>query len=633
MKKIITIITIPLFLGLIVFTPLPASVQGIEPLVNDRRDPFHGIEDGKIMEAMKGGFLNLLIHMKDANFSDGTVLYDYFTPSTEPVKRSIISAGSVNHTFTIENLNKTLTRLYDEAKLRNNTEAVDFLEDVFAEVETHNMLNVSRTWDIDMERTFEVDAKIVVIFWDEDKSVIDRLNMIKDNNTAEDKNQPFTGDEIFTVVRLATNKEVLNGSRTITLDWKYENGENATLLRQLVHKLTLRNDLLHNLHQRLEPNLHALRLWLGPELERFDSTLNGSKERFWASFDISQLRIRELLFGYRPGIGLFTKSFAFTYLEHHMLSTLIFNDTNSNGFMDLEMQTLPGGRVQVPVSNETLYRLDLTGIGAKEYNKPLTSNDVMTFGFNFSDVQGNLLPYDRDSDSTTINPSANDAIPISFDEYAVSMHFSKDAPSRTANLKFDYIIGEVNDTTAMDGLSLCQNFFSVLINSDTIHKVNRIETDDEAEINLEGNITKRARRIRFRAADVDTAEIRMDDIPYTWNGTEQINATGQLIPISLIGVMYGAASMEGSWIHRMRGHATAAIFMYSISYPSWSGLSISHDPTFTMSSNLASDPGTIEESKEDTKANDGFTPGFEFIIVLLGLLSIPLFRMQRKFRT
>ena len=71
----------------------------------------------------------------------------------------------------------------------------------------------------------------------------------------------------------------------------------------------------------------------------------------------------------------------------------------------------------------------------------------------FGDVAGNFLPYDRDTDSTTINPTANDAIPTTFDEFTVKMHFSKDGPKKTANLKFDYVIGELEDPAVMDGLS------------------------------------------------------------------------------------------------------------------------------------------------------------------------------------
>ncbi|MFQ5977619.1 MAG: hypothetical protein ACE5OZ_05775 [Candidatus Heimdallarchaeota archaeon] len=619
-----------LLLGLMILGTLPSvTTEGTQPRM-DRKDPFRGMETGQLMQAMRDGFFNLLVNMKDANFSDGTVLYDYFEPGiSEPVTRTIDNSGSVEQTFDIQRLNLTITRLYNEFQQRNNTEAMQFLEDVIEELDGHTSLTLSKIWDINIERTYELTSKIVVIFWDNDSSVIDHLEMLKNNEITEDRSQPFTGDEIFTVVRLALNRESFSGSRDISINWKYDDGSNATVLQQLVHRLSMPGNNFSGV-RRGDANFHALRLWLGPQREHFASSVNGTKERFWASFDISQMRIRELLLGHRPGMGLFTKSFAFTYLEHHMLSTLVYNDTNGNGYMDLEMQTLPGGRVQVPLSNETLYRLDLTGIGSQEYSKPVTANDVMSFGFSFGDVAGNFLPYDRDSDSTTINPVANDAIASTFDEFTVTMHFSTDAPKSAANLKFDYIIGELDNAVPMDGLSLSQNFVSTLINSDTVHRVNRIETEDDAEVEAEGNVTHHAHRIRFRAGDLDSAEIRMDDIPYTWNAAEDINATGQLVPIALMGVMYGRAATQGEWIHLMRGQTTAKTFMYSISYPKWSGLSISHDPTYTLTSGTAADSGSIDEEESSDAAEDGFAPGFEFLLILMGLVSLPILRRSRR---
>ncbi|MHA2273825.1 MAG: hypothetical protein ACXACI_18400 [Candidatus Hodarchaeales archaeon] len=619
-----------LLLGVMLLGAIPTATTEATQVRMDRSDPFRGMETGQLMQAMRDGFFQLLLHMKDANFSDGTVLYDYFEPGPdEPITRTIDNSGSVEQSFDVARLNQTLSRIYEALQLRGYTDAAASFAEAIAELEGHTSLDVSKTWDIDIERTFESDARIVVIFWDNDSSVIDKLEMIKNNDTAGGQSQPFTGDEIFTVVRLTTNQESFSGSRTISIDWTYEDGSDATLLRELITRLSMPQGNFTRVW-RGDLNLNALRLWLGPQHESFDSTINGTRERFWASFDVSQLRIRELLLGARPNMGLFVKSFAYTYLEHHMLSTLVYNDTNGNGIMDLEMDVLPGGRVPVPVSNETLYRLDLTGIGSKQYFKPETTNDILSFGFSFGDVAGNFLPYDRDTDSTTINPTANDAIPTTFDKFTVMMHFSKDAPKKTANLKFDYVIGELDDPAVMDGLSLSQNFVTTLINSDTIHRVNRIEAEDGNEVEPEGNMSRRIRRVRFRAGTDDSAEIRLDDIPYTWDGTEEVNATGQLVPISLIGVMYGQAAMEGEWMHRMRGLATAQTFMYSISYPEWSGLSISHDPTFTLTSGDAAGAGSIDEESSEAAAEDGFAPGFEFLGVLLVLGSLPILRARRN---
>ncbi len=631
MKKTRNLLIGAVLLGTMVFGTLPvAATESTQPGM-DRQDPFRGMEAGQLMYAMRDGFFRLLLHMQDANFSDGTVLYDYFTPGTsEPVIQEVIDSGNITRSFDVTRLNQSITAMYNEAQRRNATNAVEFFEDVIEEINGHTSLTLSKAWDINLVRTHETEARIVVIFWDEDSSVIDRLEMLKANESTGDGSQPFTGDEIFTVVRLVLNNETLSGSRDITIDWEYEDGSNATLLRQLLRRLSMAGGEYAALRWG-GLDFNALRLWLGPQREHFASSLNGTRERFWGSFDISQLRINELLLGYRPRMGLFVRSFNYTYLEHHMLSTLVYNDTNGNGYMDLEMQTLPGGRVQVPVSNETLYRLDLTGIGSRQYSKPVTTEDVMTFGFNFGDVAGNFLPYDRDTDSTTINPEDNDAIPATFDEFSVTMHFSKDAPKKTANLKFDYVIGELDDPTLMDGLSLSQNFMTTLINSDNVHKINRIETEDNTEVEPEGNASRHAHRIRFQAAGVDSAEIRMDDIPYRLNGTEDVNATGQLVPISLMGIIYGQAAMEGAWIHQLRGLATAKTFMYSISYPKWSGLSISHDPTYTLVAGEGEDAGSIDE--ESSATEDGFAPGFEFLMVLLVLGSLPILRRIHSQKT
>ena len=205
-------------------------------------------------------------------------------------------------------------------------------------------------------------------------------------------------------------------------------------------------------------------------------------------------------------------------------------------------------------------------------------------------------------------------------EVSTLFHFEVDNDEGSIALKFDYVIGEWDSSPELVGLGLNQLMATTVVDA---HQMKTIQWRDENNAELEETFENASRISRFRFADSTSqfAEVRLDDIPYLWDQTEMVNATGQLIPMNLIDVAYGVISSEADLIRSMRGSTSRKTFLYSISYPKWDGLEIVHDPTYAVVSGEAN----------ETTDTGGIVPGFEFASLFLALPLIAVI-MRRKRR-
>ena len=187
-------------------------------------------------------------------------------------------------------------------------------------------------------------------------------------------------------------------------------------------------------------------------------------------------------------------------------------------------------------------------------------------------------------------------------------------------MKFDYVIGEWDNAPELEGLGLNQLMASTVVDAQKTRTI-RWRNENNTELNEDFENSSRLSRFRFSDATSEFAEVRLDDIPYFWDQTEMVNAVGQLIPMNLVDVAYGAISSEADMIRSMRGSTTRKTFLYSISYPKWDGKEIVHDPTYAVVS------GTASENTE----TEGIIPGFEFVsfFVALPLIAIIMRRKER----
>ena len=508
---------------------------------------------------------------------------------------------------------------------------INRLSKVRDEIGDHTKLIANRYERLQGSKTVSVTMKGVVIFWDNDTSVIQALDKIKNNETLT--TQPFTGDEHFTFVQLSAVKEKTTGSLDIRTRWTYEDGETpAFFLKNWIQIVAAKRVYARDLNFfRIRENLDVLRMLLSSApYEHYERNANNASVNARIAFSISQLNIDNLTFG-RSGVGNFIRKLDFRYAEHHALGMTIFNDTNANGIMDIGVKSVPSTNGGPPIlfpsrSNESLYRVDIRDYAGVTFDNPQTEDDVLSFGVSASSLEVALVPIHENRDLALFNSSvAEDTQTI--DDFSFKLHFSKGG--NRAKLKFDYLLGEWSDPAALDGFGL--NFMYLSTVRDTRAVQHRIKLENGTEVNPDSEIGVRTKKFDLRAGDLPVGDIELDNIPYTWNGTVNTTAYGQTLPLAYSELLFGSLSSEGNIVRTLRVASKKSTFLYSISYPNFSGLSISHDPSYSAVVVGAGGSGEPTDTNINTiPAETSNVPGFEFLGVLLALPVFTLLYRKRK---
>ena len=129
---------------------------------------------------------------------------------------------------------------------------------------------------------------------------------------------------------MATVRDEVSGTYEVRNEWTYEDGSDGILLKKFIEQLSSREWLTRELSYFFKlPSVNILRSMVGPTYKMFSTPTNAPKVLERSTFSISQLKIdtlnlREL------NNRLIIQEYDYTYLEHHLLGTLIYNDTNSN---------------------------------------------------------------------------------------------------------------------------------------------------------------------------------------------------------------------------------------------------------------------------------------------------------------
>jgi len=568
-KSLITIFFAMFLLGLVTIPSVATSDQLVNAPITVKRP------DGTLQAELHRNLLWLIRSMESADFTPDNVYYGVYNSEgsySYPLVGSRVQNISVDVRPLIYLMNKTVERM--EIDVSTDPQSLAYMKALLLDLQAHNTINIHYEVDSDLIITSSQDKKAVSIFYDKDRSVLDAFDLIAENKSIT--SQPFTGDEILTNVFMSLVRDEVSGSYKVTNQWKYEDGSDGTVLKQFVQRLSTHKWLTRELGFLLNlKGVNIMRTSVGPDYQEFQATPAAPKVLERGTFSISQLKIDSLILN-KVGTNLLVKEYDYTYLEHHLLGTLVYNDTNDNGYMDVGVRTVPVGTSDISyptIGDEALYRFDVKNIGDREYSSPVTTDNVLEFGSNFTNVQGYLQPLENNQDFSLFNVSTEDLHTV--EEISTLFHFEVDNDEGSIALKFDYVIGEWDNSPELEGFDSTSEF----------------------------------------------AEIRLDDIPYLWDQTETIYAVGQLIPMNLIDVTYGAISSEADLIRSMRGSTTRKTFLYSISYPKWDGKEIVHDPTFAVVS------GTASENTD----TEGVIPGFEFASLLLALPLIAI-TMRRKRR-
>ncbi len=512
---------------------------------------------------------------------------------------------------------------------------ITFFDDLWMEIENRTSLSITLSYAVDAVVNVTAQASAAVILYDNDSSVVNAINKIKNNESVD--SQPFTGDEVLTMVDQVLIQQEFDGFLETSSLWQYDDGSDAILLKHLVRILSRNRHYAENLARAMHINIDLFREFLGPRHRIINtSDLGHTVKNAYGRFNVAQLKIHNLTL-IRTSTGrIAIKNFAFSYFEHRMLGTTLYNDTNENGRLDLGIVRIPNrfanGPQIIPImSPEAAYRVDWSGVESVTYQKPETVSDDLSMGVTFNNVTARLVPLHIRPEQALFNTS--EAVSEqTIDNISIKFHFTIVPENATANLKFDYIIGNWSNKTVVEGLSLNQMFATAVIDSKGGFR--RMQMENQTEVDPDTSNTTRVRRFRFAEKTNIDAEIRLDDIPYTWNGTEAVNATGELIPLHAGLRMFGKITQEGSTLMQMAIASKNQVYLYSISYPKFSGETISHDPTFSVvASSPSSSSGTGEtspESSSGTEGNGGAVPGFEVPALLTVMLATSAIYLKKR---
>ena len=578
---------------------------------------------GIMLNQMHKGFLWMIRNMQSAEFTPDNVYYGVYD-NTGSYSYPISGVREREVTMSLDNLirvlNTTIDRLEDTD---TDSDTLTYLNSLYSELQIHDELTIYIKVDSDLEITSSHDRKAVTIFYDNDRSVIDAFNKIKNNESITE--QPFSGDEILTNVFMSLIRDEIIGSYEVINTWNYEDNSDAAFLKEFISRLTENRWYFSGVRQLFRlPELNVMRTML-QETKSWYASEEDPRVLEYGRFEISQLIIDDLDLQ-RVGQNLVVSKYDYKYIEHHLLGSLAYNDTNGNGMMDIGVKTIPAGLHDLTyfsIGDEAQYRFDIKEIKNRKYYSPQTTDDVLEFGSEFENVLGYLQPIVKSQDDTLFDASLSQAYNV--DEISTLFHFSVNNTDASTNLKFDYILGEWNDTESLQGLGFCQLMASTVVDANMQRNFSWKHNND-TELNDDYENASRISRFRLTHAQGLFGEILIDDIPYIWDGTEQVNAIGQLIPMNLIDVTYGAISSEADKIRSIKGNTQRKTFLYSVSYPKWDGNSITHDPAYSAVGGLAAEASGTES---DTGVETGI-PGFEFAAVFITLPMLVLIEVYRR---
>ncbi len=601
-KSLIAITSAILMLGIVVIPSTAVTTQlSTSPMPVTR-------PAGSLQNLLHRNILGLMKGMESANFTPDNVYYGVYNSEGG---YSYTKQGSAVRNITLDLaglkflLNRSVQQMNTDVSIEPGT--LTFMQRLLAQLQNHSTINIYYNVTSNAEIESYHERKAVTIFYDKDRSVLETFETIRENRTVS--TQPFTGDEILTNVFMSLVKDKVTGAYRIINQWRFEDRSSGELLRRFIELLSSRTWLSKQLQYLLRlPNVNLMSALSAPT-QFLSASPTEPKVLERGTFEISQLRIDQLDLA-RMGNNLVVKEYDYTYLEHHLLGTLIYNDTNENGYMDLGINKIGIGdnSIAYPTrGDEALYRFDMKDISSRAYSRPITTDNVLEFGSNFTDVSGYLQPLERNQDISLFNVSTDEL--HSIDEVSTLFHFEVDNDLGRVDLKFDYIIGEWSNSADLSGLSLNQLMGTTVFDAQKQKTIQwRNENNDSVEPDNENS--SRISKFRFADATAEFAEIRLDDIEYLWDQTEWVTAVGQLIPLNLIDVAYGAISSEADMIRSMRADVSRKTYIYSISYPKWDGKEILHDPAYAVMAGAGS---------EETDGPDGGIPGFEFLALFLAI--------------
>lgn len=473
--------------------------------------------------------------------------------------------------------------------------------------ETDEPILITQEVVTDITKQVTVTGGRLTILYDPDRSVIESMESIRDNISLD--TQPFTGDETFTFATQYHVTETIWGD--ISVLNPFTNNERYSIFGNLPANLEIREAINAFWMKAIGPIYSKIQTYLNPQTIQNIQRLQPVKSA-WSDFEVSMMKIDNLDFAKLPNGFLTIKNLNFTYITHNAQGLYAYNDTNDNNIMDVGIRTdaLSTSDYYTNTS-EAVGRVIFLGFEDRTYQRPTTENDVLSFGRSVTNVNATIIPFGKSVDLAIANETSNTVHNV--DEIGTNFHFSVDGT--TSNLKYDYIMGDWTENEELEGLSLTHIITTTVIDLQSSKQINQIVDEDQTALDPTAD-TDKIRKLRFNSGTELDFEVKLDEIPYLWDGTTTETAYGMLIPLNFMNFFGSIMTTNGEMIRSFTLSIYTKRYAYAISYPIWDGKSIVHDPVFSVVS------GDSEETEwtdgEDTSKTG--VPGFE----LITLLALPI---------
>ena len=590
-----------------------------------------------LVDWIRGGMVNFLFAMQSANFSNGNVMFAEVTGTnnyTVPAPFNPI-ISNISMTYNLANIEQQLNTYLQGTPSIN----YPYLNTTFL-TNLNNSLNGQTTLDLYHFRrilpitSVNVTTHTIVVLYDKDKSVINAINAIKNNQTLT--SQPFSGDEVFTIVQMNDVKQNVYGQYLERTAWKLPDGSYVPLLKALVDAYILHPTEVQPIINAIgiQSDMNNLTQFIGSinntnPLDPYNITLSPAQGHQSESiqFKVGQLAINNLQIA-KDNLNhrMVITNMSFAYVEHQSLGWTIYNDTNHNGIMDLGMRTISNpnldhnGTIVPTIGNESLYRVAFDGAQSTTYSTPTTTNNVLTFGFASSNVNVTLFPIIRNTDDTAYSDQysvSNQTI----NQVATTFHFSINNTDNSAQTKFDYLIGNWSNQNLLKGLSINTMYGMIYKNFAATTRTFNMQGNNTQSFGEDDNSAHFRSLHIYIGTNTPLASVSLDNMPYTWgsDGSSQ-QANGQSMPLLYGNMIFGTIKYDSQAFHTMIGQATGAAYLYSVSYPAFGGYSILHDPTYSMVASAVQPTSTNNSSSHPL-------PGFELLIFIV---AVPILVLVNK---
>ncbi|MFW9916828.1 MAG: hypothetical protein ACFFGZ_14580, partial [Candidatus Thorarchaeota archaeon] len=528
--------------------------------------------------------------------------------------------------FDVPDLLRNLNRANQVQFLGNTTKTL--LNAAIAELEGHSRLFSTKTIHTSLTVDREIFAKSILLLWDPDDSTRQAIGMWQQGKRSS--GQPFTGDEVLVQLQVGYFQEAFQGSVTSLVQWTLEDDTNATATHEFMNHV-LRNPLFRHLLRLRGIPVQQLDFLVGPSV----TTIEGSGSRIVPTLDILQLRLEELLLNTTDNT-LKATSFKTTLQETHFAGMFAWNDSNGDGQVDQWLaendsqgyasiaSASSSSAPRLPMigpDSELSQRFDFLSVEATSFSQTTPDNEGILFGMYLSNVSGRFVPIAERADVALLARPPT-AVAERLSSLNMTFQFSPNTTTREAALKLSYAFGEWNDTVPLENLGLTLLYTTSFT---TFRAESRVQVGS-SPFNPDSLESQQASRIQFQGSNDDEwGFVDLDSEQYLWDETQTHSVLGTVVPLGYGEVTMSASEQGGRVIRETRQSTVArSTVLYGVTYPTWDGKSIVHDPTFSVYSN----PPSIVPSEVAEEIKTVLQPGSIGLVALatVGLVAIGIYR-------